>query len=81
MVTSGEHGAQPRFYDHAAANRATKMAYILPRIAPFLAPAPAENSKRAGGRPPALSFCLAGPGSAPVADDLHWPARASGGRP
>lgn len=43
MVTSGEHGAQPRFYDHAAANRATKMAYILPRIAPFLAPAPAAR--------------------------------------
>lgn len=36
MVTSGEPGGQPRFYANATANRATKIAYILPLIAPFL---------------------------------------------
>ena len=36
MVTCGEHGGAARAYDAASANRATKIAYILPAIAHFL---------------------------------------------
>jgi V8-like Glu-specific endopeptidase len=38
MITCGEHTGQARPYDPAHANRATKVAYILPAIAAFIAP-------------------------------------------
>jgi len=36
MITCGEHTGEARLYDAAHANRATKMAYILPGIAGFI---------------------------------------------
>ena len=42
MVTCGEQAGAARAYDNATANRATKMAYILPAIAGFLERPPAR---------------------------------------
>ena len=70
MVTCGEHGGRAGAYDSATANRATKMAYILPSIARFLAPAPL-----------AQSTIQKGPGVAPRPFLVISGNRLSDGRP
>ena len=53
MVTSGEHSGAARPYDNATANRATKIAYIIPAIARFLEPPrSAERIKKGPGVAP-----------------------------
>ena len=70
MVTCGEHGGRSRAYDSANANRATKISYILPSIARFLAPAPL-----------AQRTIQKGPGVAPRPFLVISGNRLSGGRP
>jgi hypothetical protein len=52
MITCGEHTGHARPYDPAHANRATKMAYILPGIAAFIAPSKVRFSPLADNRHP-----------------------------